>query len=127
MEFQRKPEHTGHLTNTARQSRNNNNFSVTTTYESLVGQHQTHIAFKWLWRSSCQPKHKVFFWLLLKDRLSTRYILRRKNMILESYSSVFCQNDVEKTRDHLFLNCPFAIVCWGLHGIDFTPKIFSQK
>ena len=27
-------------------------------------------AFKWLWKSSCQNKHKVFFWLLLKDRLA---------------------------------------------------------
>jgi hypothetical protein len=62
----------------------------------------------------------VSFWLLLKDRSSKRNILRRKSKFLESYSCVLYQNDVEETRDHLFLNCPFAIACWGLLCVDFT-------
>jgi hypothetical protein len=88
---------------------------------TLLGQHQSHIAIKMLWKSSCQPKHNVFFWLLLKDILRTRNIMRRKNMFLESYSCVLYQNDVEETQNHLFLNCPFAIACWGLLSVDFTP------
>jgi hypothetical protein len=42
-------------------------------------------------------------------------------MFLESYSCVLYQNDVEETQNHLFLNCPFAIACWGLLSVDFTP------
>ena len=58
--------------------------------ELIVGHHQPDQAFRWVWKSFCQPKHKVFCWLLLKDRLSTRNILRRKNMQLESYNCELC-------------------------------------
>jgi hypothetical protein len=39
-----------------------------------------------------QKWHKVFFWLLLKDRLSTRNILRRRNQVIPSltvFSAIF--------------------------------------
>lgn len=71
-------------------------------------------AFKWLWKSSCQNKHKVFFWLLLKDRLSTRNLLRRKTMVLDSYECELCNSRQEETLEHLFLRCPYAIACWNL-------------
>jgi hypothetical protein len=38
-----------------------------------------------MWKGDNLGKHKFFFWLLLKDRLSTRNLLRRKNMHLTSY------------------------------------------
>jgi hypothetical protein len=77
---------------------------------------QIHDVYKWLWKSQCQPKHKVFFWLLINDRLNTRNILRRKNMELQSYDCVFCVNSTEETGHHLFLQCPFAAQCW--HNIQ---------
>ena len=61
-------------------------FSSSKAYKQLTGHRITHNAFLWLWRSSCQNKHKVFFWLLLKDRLSTRELLKRKNMELPNYT-----------------------------------------
>jgi hypothetical protein len=33
-------------------------------------------------------KHKFFFWLLLRDMLNTRHLLRRKNMEFEDYRIV---------------------------------------
>ena len=59
------------------------NFSSSRAYRALMGHHQVHNAFRWLWECLCQPKHKVFFWLLIQDRLSTRNILKRKNMHLD--------------------------------------------
>jgi hypothetical protein len=56
----------------------------------------------------------VFFWLALKDRLSTRALLKRKNMALESYNCVLCHLDVEESLHHLFFHCPFAMSCWNL-------------
>ena len=50
-------------------------FSASKTYKFLIGHRNTHQVYKWLWSCFCQPKHKGFFWLLLKDRLSTRNIL----------------------------------------------------
>lgn len=38
-----------------------NQFSVKRAYRQLSGHQAVHPAFKWLWASSCQNKHKVFF------------------------------------------------------------------
>jgi hypothetical protein len=62
-----------------------NNFASTKVYKLLLGHQEVHPVLKWLWRSRCQPKHRVFFWLLINDRLSTRNILRRKHMHLDAY------------------------------------------
>jgi len=92
---------------------NSGKFLVKKTYKHLNGHQSIHPVYKWLWASSCQAKHKVFFWLLLKDRLSTRDLLQRKNMHLQSANCVLCNSAVQETLVHLFLECPFAIQCWG--------------
>jgi hypothetical protein len=71
-----------------------------------------HPVFKWLWKSSCQNKHKIFFWFLLKDRLGTRDLLKRRNMELEDYTCVLCDRQADESAEHLFLSCPFAMDCW---------------
>jgi hypothetical protein len=91
---------------------NSGHFSSSKAYKSLSGHCWVHPAFKWLWRSCCQSKHRVFFWLLLKDRLSTRGLLRRRNMELESFNCVLCQGQEEESLHHLFIGCPFAAACW---------------
>jgi len=79
-----------------------------------------HPAFKWIWASPYQHKHKVFFWLLLKDRLSTRNVLRRKNMVIDSYNCVLCSCSVEETTQHLFLSYNFAKQCRNILGINLS-------
>jgi hypothetical protein len=60
-------------------------------------------------------KHKVFFWLLLKDRVSTRDILRRRNQPLDIYSCELCLRQRLKAPTHSSLlqmqlcNCLLAI------------------
>ena len=92
-------------------------FSSSRIYKELMDHPVVDHAYKWIWKCPCQPKHKVFFWLLLKDRLSTRNVLRRRNMNLESYNCVLCNNSVEETLEHLFLHCNFARQCWNILGI----------
>jgi hypothetical protein len=63
------------------------------------------------WKSKCQPKQKMFFWLLQHDRLNTKLVLNRRNTDLDSYT---CENYIqqkEETWDHLFLKCSFAKRC----------------
>lgn len=91
---------------------NSNIYSVKRIYKHLSGQLTPHPTFRWLQACPCQSKHKVFFWLLLKDRLSTRELLKRKNMALQDYSCVLCNANIEESLTHLFLECPFAIQCW---------------
>lgn len=96
-------------------------FTTTKAYKQLIGFRIVHPGYKWLRKSSLQKKHKVFFLLLLKDRLSTQNILRRKNMDLPSCDCVLCHLTEEETVEHLFLNCPFAQSCWSLLHL-FIPQ-----
>jgi hypothetical protein len=71
-------------------------YSSVRAYKQLIGSRQVHPCYSWLWKASAENKHKVFFWLLLKDRLSTQNILRRKNRVLPSYNCVLCNQQVEE-------------------------------
>lgn len=92
-------------------------YSSQKAYAHLIGTRQVHPAFSWLWKSCSQNKRKVFFWLLMWDRLSTRNLLRRKNMFLEDYNCVVCSLCTEETLLHLFVNSPFAEQCWNTLGL----------
>lgn len=61
-------------------------FSSEKAYRAMIGIRIIPPHFQWVWKSSCQPKHKVFFWMLLLDRVNTRNLLRRKTFYLESYN-----------------------------------------
>ena len=95
-------------------------FSPKQAYNQLMGTNEVHPIFSWIWKSSCQPKHKVFFWLVLLDRVSTRNLLRRKQMFLPSYNCALCNDDMEEYVDHLFLDCRIARDCWALIGLSVT-------
>ena len=89
-------------------------FSVAKAYKVLMGVKVVPQQFNWIWSSSCQPKHKVFFWRLLHDRLNTRNLLRRKSFQLGSYNCAVNNCPQEETLQHLFWTCPFAAQCWDL-------------
>jgi multisubunit Na+/H+ antiporter MnhE subunit len=90
-----------------------NIFTANKAYNSLIGSSPVHPIYKWLWKSACQNKIKFFFWLVLKDRLSTRELLRRKSMDLQSYSCVLCVHNVDESLHHLLFDCPFATASWN--------------
>lgn len=92
-------------------------FSSAKAYRHLMGTAIVHPCYSWLWKSLVQHKHKTFFWLLLKDRLSTRGLLRRKNMELPIYDCVLCMTASEESLEHLFLQCHLAQQCWNLLNI----------
>ena len=97
-------------------------FSASNAYISLIGHRQVHQGFKWLWTCFYQPKHNVFFWLLVKDRLSTGNILRRKNIQLESYNCVLFQDQIEEIAHHLITRS-FTKNCWNLAHINSDDEI----
>ena len=92
-------------------------FSCAKAYKQLTGHAFAPPPFKWLWQNRCQHKHKVFFWFLLKDRLSTRDLLRPKGMELQSNECVLCTQHIDETSEHLFLLCPMAIQFWNSIGL----------
>lgn len=98
----------------------NSTFSSSKIYKALIGQRPTHPAFLWLWKSKCQMKHKVFFWLVLMVKVNTRGTLRRRNMILDSYTCEMCIRQRPETISHLFLRCSFAKECWQSIGVTYV-------
>jgi hypothetical protein len=50
-------------------------FSVHKAYNVMSGTQPAPPHFSWIWKSSCQAKHKFFFWLLLLDILNTTNLL----------------------------------------------------
>jgi hypothetical protein len=93
----------------------------------MMGTEGVHPAFTWLWHSICQQKHKVFFWLLLQDKLNTRGLLRRKHIHLDSYTFELCLLQKEERLRHLFLACLFAKNCWGIIGIQVPSWMQPQR
>jgi hypothetical protein len=109
----------------------NANFATSKAYKTLMTGESAHPVFHWIWRAKCQMKHKVFFWLMLKDRLSTRELLLRKDMDLDSYTCDLCILQKLETSAHLFLRCNFAKACWNSLGVTYVstrtiPQIFKQ-
>jgi hypothetical protein len=39
--------------------------------------------FKWIWKSKVSKKIKIFIWLLFRDRINSRNLLKRKNYKIE--------------------------------------------
>jgi hypothetical protein len=70
----------------------NASYSSAKVYKHMLGAEELHLAFTWLWNSACQQKHKVFFCLLLQDKLNTNGLHRKKNMHLESYTCDTIEN-----------------------------------
>lgn len=67
-------------------------FIVAHAYLQIIEEHPTIPAMKWLWKACSQLKHKILFWLLIKNRLNTRALLHRKNFFLEDYTCVMYDN-----------------------------------
>jgi hypothetical protein len=109
----------------------NANFATSKAYKTLMTGESAHPVFHWIWRAKCQIKHKVLFCLMLKDRLSTRELLLRKDMDLDSYTCDLCILQKLETSAHLFLRCNFAKACWNSLGVTYVstrtvPQIFKQ-
>jgi hypothetical protein len=63
---------------------------------------------------------KVFAWLLLMDRLNTRDMMIGRHWYLPTGANcVMCNQNHLETRDHLFIECPFAKRCWDLCNIEW--------
>lgn len=91
-------------------------FSASKAYRHLTGTTLVPASFSWIWKAVVRHKHKTFFWLLLKDRLSTRSLLRRKNMDLPSYSCALCRETLKK----VFIIFSYNARLRKIVGISYT-------
>lgn len=80
----------------------NRKYSSIKMYKTICARAEPNKLFTKIWKTANRLRHKIFFWLLLHDRVNTRNLLNRKNMFLESYDCVFCNEHSEETLRHLF-------------------------
>lgn len=104
-----------------------NQFSSSKAYKTLLGHSNVEHIFKWTWKTSCQGKHKIFFWLILVDRLSTRDLIRRRGMHLDDYCCVLCTHNAAETTMHLLFHCPFAKSCWNIVNFQYSDHLSVQE
>ena len=83
-------------------------------YNILIKGENAHPVFKKIWSVAVMLRYKIFFWLLLHDRVNTRGLLRRKSFHLPSYMCELYNDQVEESAIHLFWDCPFALRCWDM-------------
>lgn len=86
-------------------------YSSKKAYTILIGSNSVSPLFKWLCGSCNLGSHKFCFWLLLRDRLNTRNLLRRKNMTLSDYNCVLCNSGCGETSFQIFFECAFSKDC----------------
>ncbi|GJT65337.1 RNA-directed DNA polymerase, eukaryota, reverse transcriptase zinc-binding domain protein [Tanacetum coccineum] len=63
------------------------------------------------WNKLVPSKVNILTWRVLNKRLSTRFILDRRGIDLDTVRCPLCNNDIE-TEDHIFVKCPLAIDTW---------------
>ena len=80
---------------------------------------QVDPTLKWIWKSSCTLKIKVFGWLLLMDRLNTRDMMQRRHWNVDDHNCVLCNANVLEDRLHLFFTCNFSLRVWNYLGISW--------
>ncbi|KAG8100647.1 hypothetical protein GUJ93_ZPchr0013g35164 [Zizania palustris] len=102
------------------------NFRPHRFYNSSFANSQVHPLFPQIWKTQCSNKIKVFFSLLLLDRLNTREILKRKKILLDSSDClcILCSRGILESSMHLFFQCDFSVSCWSSVGIcwDSSPS-----
>jgi hypothetical protein len=95
-------------------------------YLPIIGVSLVSPIFQWMCKSCGRGKHKFFFLFLLKDRLNTRELLKRKNMVLPDYNCFLCSLGVEEILIHLLFECLFSKCCWSLLNIQWDTSLCSQ-
>ena len=87
-------------------------YSSKRVYDTLMTSNPAPSPFQWIWKSRVLPKHQIFFWLLLQDRLNTRDLLARKQFHIENYNCVLCSQGMSEEYIHLFFECDFSRNFW---------------
>lgn len=99
-------------------------YSTKRIYNELLGNPPDAAKpFQWIWKSSCLPKHKFFFWLLLQDRLNTRDLLTRNFFYIENKKCELCDDEPNEHLTRLFFSCDFSQNFWMALGFEWNTDL----
>ncbi|KAL3527877.1 hypothetical protein ACH5RR_012533 [Cinchona calisaya] len=69
---------------------------------------------KWIWKLKVSFKVKHLLWLALQDRLASKSLLHKRNIISDS-SCLFCHAPIEDS-EHILRSCPKASSLWASYN-----------
>jgi hypothetical protein len=98
-------------------------YSIKKVYLALINAPVAPAPFKWIWKSTCLPKHKFFFWLLIQDRLNTKVKMVNKIFFLENQNCVLCDEESSENILHLFFQCDFSQKIWWKIGEEWNTEL----
>jgi hypothetical protein len=87
-----------------------------------MGTNLPHPVIRWLLAALSLLKHKVFFWLLVNNKLNTRKLIRWKNFTLDTYNCELCIVYKMELVDHFF-RCCFMRCCWEQICVSFSRHV----
>lgn len=76
------------------------------------GQVFDHASFsyRWIWKSPCHQRHKMFLWMVARDGLPCKTKLAQRNIVTDD-CCVLCGRHPEST-EHIFKDCDFTKLVW---------------
>lgn len=87
---------------------------------SLYGQWEQSIMRKDevlgpIWRKLSPPKVEIFVWMAVQNRVASKSLLARRNLLREGQSTLCAACDIlEETLGHILLHCNFAWSVWAV-------------
>jgi hypothetical protein len=97
------------------------NYTAQRFYRHIFSNVTCDKVYHWIWNSKCIQKLKVFAWLLMSDRLNTKYMLKRRHWnVTSDHHCVLCHSHTYEDRIHLFFDCVFSMRVWAYLQIDWS-------
>ncbi|KAK4713426.1 hypothetical protein R3W88_019333 [Solanum pinnatisectum] len=84
-------------------------YSLTQSYNTLLGKHARLRVADLIWTRFAQPKHRFILWLAMQDRLLIKERLKRLNIPVEDDTCCLCEKSVEETHIHMFSTCEWIV------------------
>jgi hypothetical protein len=98
-------------------------FSINSLYKKKM-EDQILIPYKFLWKSKLPHKIKVFFWLVVRNKILTKDNLKKRSWI-GSLNCCFC--GVDESIDHLFFQCPIAKYMWRVIQVALNLRLIPKS
>jgi hypothetical protein len=83
-------------------------------YRKIHAHIKVPSVYRWLWKSCCIMRHKMFAWLVLRDRINTRDLIQRRHWhVTDDTHCELCPGHIYEDRAHLFFECNFSVRIWN--------------
>lgn len=104
-------------------NKNNNGFSSSKTWAALRPRAELVSWYSSVWFKGNTPKHAFNMWIANLDRLPTKTRLANWGMQIQTTCGL-CSR-LPETRDHLLLNCDYALYLWNVVSIRLHLQPFT--